>query len=91
MFEFDPRLKLTWEEFHALPVKARAASFSRKGKLYHAIFTQQFDRKLLEDLSELATAIRKIAKTRAGMDFLRSILPHKRAMLYFQQIGRAHV
>jgi aspartate carbamoyltransferase catalytic subunit len=85
MFEFDSKLKLPWDEFHSLPVKDRADAFFRKGKIYHAIFAQQFDRELLEGLSELATRIRKIAKTRAGMDFLQSLLSHKRAMLYFQQ------
>ena len=33
----------------------------------------------------MATHIRKIAKTKEGLLFLKSVLPHKRAMLYFDQ------
>jgi aspartate carbamoyltransferase catalytic subunit len=36
-------------------------------------------------LFELADRIRKIAKTKDGLDFLQSILSHKRAVLYFAQ------
>ncbi len=78
-------LKMSWEEFHALPVEEKGKCFFHRGKLYHTIFAQQFDREQLEGLSELATRIRQIAKSRAGMDFLQGLLSHKRAMLYFQQ------
>ncbi len=46
---------------------------------------QQFGRNELYGLFELADRIRKIAKTKDGLDFLQSILSHKRAVLYFAQ------
>ncbi|NMA55304.1 MAG: aspartate carbamoyltransferase [Firmicutes bacterium] len=56
-----------------------------RGKIYHCINSQQFDRPLIEKLCRLADQIRKIADTKEGMDFLESTLHHKRAMLYFVQ------
>ena len=49
------------------------------------LYAQQFDRNLLDNICELATQIRQIAKSKAGMDFLRQQLFHKTAMLYFAQ------
>ena len=46
---------------------------------------QQFSRSELYGLFELADRIRKIAKSKDGLDFLQSILSHKRAVLYFAQ------
>ncbi|MDZ7815792.1 MAG: aspartate carbamoyltransferase [Planctomycetota bacterium] len=85
MLVFDERMKLSWDEFHSLSLQQRAESFRMEGKVYHTIFSQQFSRHDLEQLSRLATKIRRIAKSKAGMAFLQSLLPHKRAMLYFQQ------
>lgn len=46
---------------------------------------QQFEQNELYKLFELADKIRKIGKTKDGLDFLQSILSHKRAVLYFAQ------
>ena len=46
---------------------------------------QQFEQNELFKLFELADKIRKIGKTKDGLDFLGSILSHKRAVLYFAQ------
>jgi aspartate carbamoyltransferase catalytic subunit len=54
-------------------------------KFFHIIKTQQFDRALLDEMCELTTAIRRFAKDKEGLLYLRSLLPHKRAMLYFTQ------
>jgi aspartate carbamoyltransferase catalytic subunit len=40
---------------------------------------------MLARLGELATCILRIAKSKAGMQFLDGLLDHKRAMLYFSQ------
>jgi aspartate carbamoyltransferase catalytic subunit len=45
----------------------------------------QFNSNKLLNLFELADKIRKIAKTKDGLDFLQTILSHKRAVLYFAQ------
>jgi aspartate carbamoyltransferase catalytic subunit len=52
---------------------------------FHVLKTQQFDRALLDGLCELTTAVRRVAKTRDGLMFLRGLLAEKRAMLYFTQ------
>ncbi|OGV69982.1 MAG: aspartate carbamoyltransferase [Lentisphaerae bacterium RIFOXYA12_FULL_48_11] len=51
----------------------------------HVLFAQQFDRQQLDSLGSLATGVRFIAKSEEGMAFLRGLLAHKRAMLYFSQ------
>ena len=55
------------------------------GKLYHVIDTQGFDRPLLDELCELTTRVRAIAKTAEGALALQQLLPQARAMLYFPQ------
>lgn len=56
-----------------------------RNTIYNCLTAQQFDLGLLEELCDLADKIREIAKTKAGMEFLGSLLNHKRAMLYFVQ------
>lgn len=75
----------TYENLLALPSSEKNKLLMRDGKIFHVIFAQQFDRKILDYLCQTATALRKIAKTQEGVSFLRSLLPHKSAMLYFTQ------
>jgi aspartate carbamoyltransferase catalytic subunit len=77
--------KLPWEEFRRMGLDEKVPYFTREGRPYHALIAQQFDRPTIDRLCELATRIRKIAKTRGGMHFLQSLLSEKRAMLYFSQ------
>ncbi len=79
------RDELTWEQVAQMPPCSKARLFDRDGRLFHVLLAQQFTRAMLEELCELATRIRHIAKTKAGMDFLRAQLSHKTAMLYFTQ------
>ncbi len=79
-------LDISWGEFDAMSVEQKAPYLVQSdGTPYHTLFAQQFDLALLERLTHLATEIRGIAKTRAGMGFLRELVCHKRAMLYFSQ------
>ncbi len=55
------------------------------GRLYHVIDTSGFDRALLDELCDLTTRVRNIAKAPAGAQALQQLLPHARAMLYFPQ------
>ena len=80
--------EIGWKEFEALPLEAKRPYLERpggEGMPYHTLFAQQFDRSLLERLAALANRIRFISKSREGALFLKSFLPHKRAMLYFSQ------
>ena len=57
----------------------------RNNRLFHVLDPRQFDRPLLDDLCALATRLRQHAKSRLGARSLQTLLPHKRAMLYFSQ------
>ncbi|HEX7079516.1 MAG TPA: aspartate carbamoyltransferase [Gammaproteobacteria bacterium] len=54
-------------------------------ELFHVIDPRTFERPLLDQLCDLATAVRRIAKSREGAAFLQQLLPDRRAMLYFTQ------
>jgi len=76
---------ISWNDFKGLPLLEKGAFFCPEGREEHVILAQQFSRERLDSLGELATCIRRIAKTHEGMDFLQGVLSHKRAMLYFSQ------
>lgn len=76
---------LNWEEFYKSPLEQRIKFFSKEGRLFDCLFSQQFPRKLMEKLFEIATRIRGIAKSKEGLDWLQTLLSHKRSMLYFVQ------
>ena len=53
--------------------------------LRHVLSSSQFDRRFLDDLVQLTSTIRRFDKTRAGIVYLRMLLPHRRAILYVTQ------
>ncbi len=77
--------KLSWEKFAERPLNERLHSFSKNGRLFDCLFSQQFNRKLLDHMFTVATRIRTAAKEKTGLDRLQTLLSHKRAMLYFIQ------
>jgi aspartate carbamoyltransferase catalytic subunit len=77
--------KLSWEEFYKTSLNKKLHYFTEDNHLFDCLFSQQFNRKLLDQLFALATKIRTIAKSKEGLDWLQSLLSHKRAMLYFIQ------
>ncbi len=74
-----------WEAFQTLRGGGKKDYFMRDGNIFHVIMSQQFDRTFLDEICELATKIRGIAKVNKGVKFLQSLLLGKRAMLYFVQ------
>ncbi len=74
-----------WETFRKLRGSKKKEYFLRNGNIFHVIMSQQFDRKFLDEICELATKIRGISKGNKGVRFLQSLLQGKRAMLYFVQ------
>jgi aspartate carbamoyltransferase catalytic subunit len=68
-----------------LPTARRVAMLNRNDRVFHVILAQQFDRETIDTLCKLAEMIRNIGETRQGVQFLRTLLSHKRAMLYFIQ------
>ena len=80
---------ISWEAFRDLPLEAKRPYLAHPDTTpetpYHTLIAQQFDRTLLERLAALASRIRFMAKSKEGALYLKSLLPHKRAMLYFSQ------
>lgn len=74
-----------YEERLAAPVRLKAASLQRDGRLSHVIFSKQFDRDLLDHVCDLATRVRELARLPEGREFLGSLINNRRAMLYFTQ------
>lgn len=80
--------EISWENFEALSLDEKKPYLQRGGgdtMPYHTLFAQQFDRDLLERLCALSNRIRFINKSKEGALYLKSVLAHKRAMLYFSQ------
>ena len=80
--------EISWENFEALSLDEKNPYLQRGGgdtMPYHTLFAQQFDRDLLERLCALSNRIRFINKSKEGALYLKSVLAHKRAMLYFSQ------
>jgi len=76
---------IEWEEFKVLSPAEKAGYLTEEGREVHVLLAQQFNRQRLDKLGYLATCVRRIAKTEDGMAFLRGLLSHKRAMLFFTQ------
>ena len=79
---------VSWEDFERLSLEEKRpylARYAGDGMPYHTLFAQQFDRGVLERLCALANRIRFISKSKEGALYLKGILAHKRAMLYFSQ------
>lgn len=53
--------------------------------LFHLLHPKQFNRQFLDEMCDLTTDIRTLAKTQNGLCRLQGLLSHKRAMLYFTQ------
>jgi aspartate carbamoyltransferase catalytic subunit len=68
-----------------LPTARRVALLNRNDRAFHVILAQQFERETIDSLCRLAEMIRIISESRQGVQFMRTLLTHKRAMLYFIQ------
>lgn len=55
------------------------------GSLKHILSAKQFDRQFMDYFYVLVNTIRMFDKSKEGLLYLQSLLPHKRAMLYFTQ------
>lgn len=75
----------TWEDFKKLPLSTKKKLLIRDKNLAYLIFSQQFDRKCLEVIFNLADKIRALSKIKATSDWLQTLLSHKRATLFFSQ------
>ena len=84
--KFNKLKSVSWSAFSNMTPEQKAPLFCHdNGWPYHVLISQQFDRRRLDRICDLATKTRKIAKTRGGMRFLQDLCAEKRAMLYFSQ------
>lgn len=65
--------------------RENSVSVGDSTKLFHVIDPRNFERPLLDELCELATRVRAVAKFHSGALYLQDLLPTRRAMLYFTQ------
>lgn len=77
--------EISWDDFSRLAPAEKTHYLIENGRPVHVLLAHQFNREQLEALGTLATQVRFIAKSESGMKFLRGLLSHKRAMLYFSQ------
>jgi len=80
--------KLSWEEYSGLEVKDRIPYLSKEGtedEPFHVLYAQQFSRKFLDEICDLADRVRQIHKSTQGASFLRSLLSNKNALNLFAQ------
>ena len=78
-------LTYDWNSFNDLSISEKVDLFNHAKKPYHGLMAQQFDRAYLDEIYHLTNVIRAISKSKQGSLFLQSLLPHKKAMLYFMQ------
>ena len=80
--EIKKNMPREWDFYDSL-------SIIDKGKLLnnsiHTLIAQQFEKEDLKKLSDIATQVRQISKSKGGCCFLKTLLEDKRAMLYFAQ------
>jgi len=73
------KLEMDW------PLRSKVEAFQSAGRLSHLIFAAQLHEDLLEKLFQSADMIRRLSRNKEGIDRLRQLLSHRRAMLYFTQ------
>jgi len=80
--------RLSWDEYSALSVSDRIPYLSKApdgAEPFHVLYSQQFDRRYLDDLCALADATRKLHKSPEGARFLGSLLANRNALNLFAQ------
>ena len=59
--------------------------YQKDGRLKHVMLSHQFSIQLLEELFDIADRVKEMTRKTNGIEFLKSLLSHKKAMLYFTQ------
>jgi len=75
----------TYEEYFSQAVEVRMRHYEKEGRLQHVMLSHQFYISLMEELFDIADHIKEMTRKPNGIDFLKSLLCHKKAMLYFTQ------
>ena len=80
----QPSLK-TYDEYFSQSVEVRMRHYEKAGRLQHVMLSHQFSITLMEELFDIADHVKKMTRKPNGIEFLKSLLSHKKAMLYFTQ------
>ena len=75
----------SYEEYFSQPAETRMNHYQKDGRLKHVMLSHQFSIQLLEELFDIADHVKEITRKTNGIEFLKSLLGHKKAMLYFTQ------
>ena len=75
----------SYEEYFAQPAETRMNHYQKDGRLKHVMLSHQFSIQLLEELFDIADRVKEMTRKTNGIEFLKSLLGHKKAMLYFTQ------
>ena len=75
----------TYEEYFSQAVEVRMRHYEKEGRLQHVMLSHQFSISLMEELFDIADHVKEMTRKPNGIDFLKSLLCHKKAMLYFTQ------
>jgi len=75
----------TYEEYFSQAVEVRMRHYKKEGRLQHVMLSHQFSISLMEELFDIADHVKEMTRKPNGIEFLKSLLCHKKAMLYFTQ------
>ena len=75
----------SYEEYFSQPAETRMNHYQKDGRLKHVMLSHQFSIQLLEELFDIADRVKEMTRKANGIEFLKSLLGHKKAMLYFTQ------
>ncbi len=75
----------TYEEYFSQAVEVRLSHYEKEGRLQHVMLSHQFSISLMEELFDIADHVKEMTRKPNGIEFLKSLLCHKKAMLYFTQ------
>jgi aspartate carbamoyltransferase catalytic subunit len=80
--------KITWQDYGALDISERIPYLSRSldsREPFHVIYSQQFNRRILDEVCALADRIRAMHKSEDGREFLGGLLARRTALNLFAQ------
>ncbi|MED6339515.1 MAG: aspartate carbamoyltransferase [SAR324 cluster bacterium] len=75
----------TYEDYFSQAVEKRMRHYEKEGRLQHVMLSHQFTISLMEELFDIADHVKEMTRKPNGIEFLKSLLCHKKAMLYFTQ------
>ena len=74
-----------YEEYFSQTAEVRMVNYEKAGHLQHVMLSDQFSVQLMEELFDIADHVKEMTRKPNGIEFLKSLLSHKKAMLYFTQ------